>query len=486
MTQHNRAREDLLCKVGVAELARMYRRGETSPSEVVRLTLDRIERLNPGIGAFITVAEQSLAVAEAATKQLMSGNDLGLLHGIPLSIKDNIDVKGMRTTAGSRVLLDDRPRDHDAAVVAKLRRAGAVIIGKTNLNEFAVGEPDPGGPFPTVQNPRRVGHRAGSSSSGSAAAVAAGLGTISLGTDTGGSVRHPAALCGVVGLKPTYGLVPTDGVIPVSAYFDHVGILARSVDDAAIGLDAIAGCSPRDPYSLRHRKQEYMSYRDVPTHGLRFGVPTNEFFGLGTVRIRSILSEAHAILRSERLCQTDVYLAKASETNMILDTIKDVDLALYHHRFHDRRELYGRNLTARLTSASKTSALDYAAARLLQDDVRRAWIRVFESVEVLILPANSIGAPAHDIESLALNGESYPVRMLTARFNRAANLTGLPAITVPIGETEDGLPVGAQVLGPPFGERTVLAVANILERATGNLTSQWGIEPLLPPKVQGS
>ena len=240
-----------LCAMGVCDLARLYRERQLSPAEVVRATIDRIERLNPELNAYIAVlSDSAMAAARAAEAQLAAGIDLGPLHGVPVSVKDIIGVKGTRTTAASRVLIDAPLDAEDATVVRRLRAAGAIVVGKVNLHEFAFGDPDPDGPFGNVQNPRKVGHQSGGSSSGSGAATAGGLGVVSLGTDTGGSIRHPASACGVVGLKPTYGLVPVHGVVPLSAHLDHVGPLGRSVADVAAGLAAIAGPDPQDPYSV--------------------------------------------------------------------------------------------------------------------------------------------------------------------------------------------------------------------------------------------
>ncbi len=216
MTLASSTRDTELCSLGVAELGARYRGGSLSPVELTRAVLDRIERLNPDLNAFLVVTrDAAMAAAGAAEAQLRAGIDLGPLHGVPFSVKDIIDVVGLRTTAGSKVLLDGPVQEEDAPVVRRLRSAGAILIGKTNLHEFAYGAPDPEGPFGSVQNPRAIGRQSGSSSSGSAAAVAAGMGVFSVGTDTGGSVRHPASVCGVVGLKPTYGLVSLRGVVPL-------------------------------------------------------------------------------------------------------------------------------------------------------------------------------------------------------------------------------------------------------------------------------
>ncbi|HEX2171156.1 MAG TPA: amidase, partial [Dehalococcoidia bacterium] len=229
MTTTHTDRSTDLCRMGVAELAQGYRDGSISPVEVARATLDRIGRLNPRLNAFLTVLEDSALAGAAAAEQLLkAGVDLGPLQGVPVSVKDIVNVRGTRTTAASPQLLDAPLDEEDAPVVTRLRRAGAVLVGKTNLHEFASGLPDEEGPFGWVQNPRKLGFQPGSSSSGAGVVTAAGLSVISIGTDTGGSIRIPSILCGVVGLKATYGRVPVRGVLPLSWYLDHVGPLARS------------------------------------------------------------------------------------------------------------------------------------------------------------------------------------------------------------------------------------------------------------------
>ncbi len=230
---------DEFCKLGVFELAQLYRRGEVSPVEVVSAHLGRCERLNPILNAFIVILHDSASQAAKSAEALFrAGVDLGPLQGVPVSIKDLIRLRGTRTTAGSRVLLHDPEDESDAAVVQRLRAGGAIIIGKTNLYEFASGDPDPTGPFGLVQNPRRIGYQSGGSSSGAGAAVAAGLGVIALGTDTGGSIRIPAQMCGVTGMRPTTDRISMEGIIPLSPTLDTVGTLARGVGyvEAALGV----------------------------------------------------------------------------------------------------------------------------------------------------------------------------------------------------------------------------------------------------------
>jgi aspartyl-tRNA(Asn)/glutamyl-tRNA(Gln) amidotransferase subunit A len=468
-----------LCALGVAELARLYRRRELSPVEVTRATLDRIARLNPELNAYLTVmSESAMAAAHAAEGQLRAGIDLGPLHGVPVSVKDIIRVQGTRTTAASKVLLDAPLDTEDATVARRLRAGGAVIVGKVNLHEFAFGDPDPDGPFGNVQNPRRLGHQSGASSSGSGAATAAGLGVLSLGSDTGGSIRHPAAVCGVVGLKPTYGLVPVRGVIPLSVHLDHVGPLGRSVADVAAGLTAIAGWDPDDPFSLPSPAADYLAALRLDVRGLRMGVPTNSFFQFGLPVALEQIARAYRALEDGGLVPIPLELPRVPEaTELVRTVLIPIELWSYHERHRDREALYGRNFLERARPGREAGALPYLRAKDAQAEIRRDWRALFERVDVIALPANVAGAVSHGQSTIELDGVSHPVRAVTSAYNPISNLTGFPVMVVPIGETPEGLPIGLQLIAAPLGEARLLAVGQALEQAMGTLTTKWGIEP---------
>ena len=475
-----------LCSLGVGELGRLYRSRALSPVEVTKAILQRIERLNADFNIFLTVLSASaLAAAAAAELQLAKGVDLGPLHGIPVSVKDIMRVAGTRTTAGSRMLVDAPQDREDAVVVQRLHRAGAILLGKVNLHEFAMGDPDPDGPFGNVQNPRKPGYYAGSSSSGSGAAVAAGLGTLSYGTDTGGSIRHPASLCGVVGLKPTNGLVSCGGVIPLSPGMDCVGPLGRTVADVAAGLAAVAGYDGGDPHADPTPPSDYLAALGRDVRGLRLGLPTNAIYRFGQPEVLSIQERGRQALIGLGLTPIPLELPRAEETNAVCDLILEVDLWVYHDQFQDRPEMYGRDFRLRAQRGRETTAIQYARAKVAQAEIRRLWLELFERIDLLVLPANAAAAPPHGQPTIEIDGTHHPLRMVTSRFNRAANLVGLPAMAVPIGATQDGLPVGIQLVAAPFADARLLAVGHALEDALGNLPATWGIDSVTAASNRG-
>lgn len=468
-----------LCVLGVRDLARLYRGRELSPVEVTRATIDRIERLNPDLNAYITVTgEAAMAAARAAEAQMAAGIDLGPLHGVPVSVKDIIRVKGTRTTAASRVLHDAPLDAEDATVVRRLRAGGAVVVGKVNLHEFAFGDPDPSGPFGNVQNPRRIGHQSGGSSSGSGAATAGGLGVVSLGTDTGGSIRHPASACGVVGVKPTYGLVPVRGVVPLSVHLDHVGPLGRSVADVAAGLAAIAGWDPDDPFSVQAPVGDYLAALRRDVRGLRVGVPTNGFFKFGLPVALDRIGNAYKALEDCGLVPIPLELPRVEEaTELVRTLLIPIELWSYHERYRDRESLYGRNFRERSRLGREATALQYLRAKDAQAEMRRDWLALFERADVIALPSNVAGALPHGQNTIDIAGVSHPLRSVMSAYNPISNITGFPAMVVPVGETAEALPIGLQLIAAPQGEARLLAVGRALEEATGGLVAKWGIEP---------
>jgi aspartyl-tRNA(Asn)/glutamyl-tRNA(Gln) amidotransferase subunit A len=337
-----------------------------------------------------------------------------------------------------------------------------------------------------VQNPRRLGHQCGGSSSGCGAATAAGLGVVSFGTDTGGSIRHPAAVCGVYGLKPTYGLVPLTGVIPLSPYLDTVGPLGRSVADVAAGLAAIAGFDRNDRFSAERVVDDYGT-EPADMRSIRLGIPENPEFRFGFPEALALIDRARDALLEAGAIAVPFKLERVLEVTDLVRTIFiPTELWPYHEQFLDRQELYGRNFRERALPGRNVTAARYLAGKEEEAEIRREWRNLFDRCDVVTLPVNTGGALPHGQNTYQLNGKTYPLRAITSAFNPFANVTGLPALTVPIGATGDGLPIAVQLLGPHFSERRLLAVGGFLEKALGELVAGWGIEPAGRPQPQNA
>jgi aspartyl-tRNA(Asn)/glutamyl-tRNA(Gln) amidotransferase subunit A len=432
--------------------------------------LGRIERLNPKLNAFLTVAaELALAEAKKAESELFaprgrkSHRDRGPLHGIPISLKDNIFTEGIRTTAGSKILRDFTPQ-HDAVVVARLKEAGAVILGKTNLHEFAYGVTSNNPHYGPVRNSWDLSRIPGGSSGGSAAAVAAGLCYGSIGTDTGGSIRIPAALCGVVGVKPTLGRVSVKDVIPLSPHLDCVGPLARTSADAATLLEPIFVRGKGEP-SLQTSTKSSRSRRRF-----RLGLPKAFFFDVISTEVKLVFDHALRLLRRSDCDLKEVSIPLLFETEDAGNQIAWAEATHYHQRagwFPARAEEYGEDVRARLEVGAKVSATAYLQAM----EIRYSFIEQFHAamasanVDALVVPTTPIAAPMIGEETTTVCGASHPTRALLLRLNRPANLGGLPAVSVPCGFSSEGLPVGLQLIGAVTDEHLLLQIASMFERS---------------------
>ncbi len=449
----------------IVEIAPRLRRREVSPVELTRACLERIEKLNPTLNAFITVtAESALAEAHAAETEIARGEWRGPLHGIPVALKDLIDTAGTRTTAAS-ALYQNRVPTEDAEVVRRLRRAGAVLLGKNNLHEFAYGGSSLVSLFGEIRNPRNVAHIAGGSSGGSAAAVAAGLCYAAIGTDTAGSVREPAALCGCVGIKPTYGRVSCRGVIPLAWSLDHVGPLAATVGDAAAVLQAIAGYDALDVNSVDVPVADYVSSSSSAqgegTKTLRVGISWDYFYNDLDDEVRAAVDEALAVIKT--------LVAEFREIEIAIPTDRVVQNAESYavHADHVERtpELYQPETLRRIRFGENISAAEYIRSRRELDIERRRAHDLFAEVDLLVTPTTPIPAPA--IAELKKNSEALrPAELVLLRNTRPFNVWGLPAISVPCGFTKSGLPIGLQIAGPRWREDLVLRLAQAYEAAT--------------------
>src|SRR5450755_422515 len=445
----------------ISELAPRLRSREISPVEITRACLLHIERLNPVLNAFITViAESALGDARRAEAEILRGEWRGALHGVPVALKDLIDTAGVRTTAAS-ALYKDRVPEHDAEVVRRLRQAGAVIVGKNNLHEFAYGGSSLVSYFGDVHNPWDAGRIAGGSSGGSAAAVVAGMAYAAIGTDTAGSIREPAALCGCVGLKPTYGRVPSRGVIPLSLSLDHVGPLTSTVADAAIVLQAIAGYDSADLTTPNIPVADYVGALREDARPLRVGVLREYFFDDLDPEVAAAMELA---LKS---IETLVAEMKEVKLNVPTDrTLQAAESYAYHAENAGKTpELYQAETLRRIRSGESITAAQYIKSRRELDEARRSIAQAFTGVDVLVSPTMPMPAPA--IADLRATPEALrPAELKLLRNTRPFNVWGLPAISVPCGFTQSGLPIGLQIAGPHWREDLVLRVAHAYEQAT--------------------
>lgn len=453
-----RGAEDLTA-LSIAEASRRIAAGDLSPVELTQAYLARIEHVDERVNSYITVlADEALADARRCADELSRGRRRGPLHGIPIALKDNIDTAGALTTAASAVYADRVPSE-DAECVRKLRAAGAVLLGKLNMHEFAYGGTSAVTHYGPVRNPWDLRYNPGGSSGGSAAAVAARLCAAALGTDTAASVRFPAACCGVVGLKATHGLASIRGIVPLSELHDHVGPLARSVEDAALVMQAIAGFDPLDSVSIRADVGDWQPAIGRDVRPLRIGIPRSPFFEQLDPEIEAAVNRAIEVLVGLTGPTRDVGITWP-ETYALLDA----ETYEYHAPLladAAKRALYDPVTLQRVMGGSSVPAQVYIEQRRHMTIARNTVGEVFRDVDVLVLPICMV-MPA-TVEAVLANpaNEGSLIRN-TLPFN----VLGVPAISVPCGFTRAGLPIGLQIAGPPLGEAQVLALAHAYEQAT--------------------
>ncbi|HEV2357009.1 MAG TPA: amidase [bacterium] len=428
------------------------------------MLLDRIERWRP-LNAFITVtANAARAQAEEAAREIAAGRYRGPLHGVPVSLKDLIETRGIRTTCGSRILTDHVPA-YDATVTARLREAGAVLLGKAALHEFAYGVTTNNPHFGPTGNPWALDHIPGGSSGGSGAAVAAGLGYASIGTDTGGSIRIPASLCGVVGLKPSYGRVSRYGVFPLSWSLDHPGPLTRTVEDAAIVLQAIAGPDPRDPTTAGHTVPDFRAAVRREVRGLRVGVLDDPYHREVEPRVRIAFDAALDVLRGLGLRLAPIAVPHAAEAFTAQLAILQVEATSVHERWlAERPQDYGPETLERLRQGYFVTGTQYLRAQKARGLMLEEFTELLRRVDALVLPSTPIVAPGIGQTTVEFGGRTVDTRAQLTRFSRLFNFVGAPALSVPCG-FGDGLPVGLQIAGRPMDEETVIAIGAAFERA---------------------
>lgn len=468
-----RAPDDLL-EMSVPALGRALRDGSLSPVELAEAALRRIEAIDGRVRAFVTVTrERALSDARQAERELHAGTDRGPLHGIPLTLKDLVATRGIRTTASSQVLADYIP-DYDAAVAERLTAAGVVLLGKTNTHEFAYGT------FtrPTA-NPWDLERIPGGSSGGSAAALAARMCSLTIGTDTGGSIRIPAACCGVTGLKPTYGLVSAYGIIPLSWSLDHPGPLARSAEDCAVMLDALAGYDPRDPASLPNppTKPAYaaalppLAAESAPLAGLRLGAPEDAYFAAepeissAVKAALATLAELGAEIESARLPDELADLFRAYRgVQMPEATAAHIEAGWWP----TRADAYSPIVRSRLETGGQLPATEYVLAQRLRRAFSEGMRALMQRVDALALPTLPILPPRIDQldQPVRIGNSEFDASSALLRFTFPFNMTGQPALSLPCGFSTSGLPIGLQLVGRHLDEAVLLRIGHAYQQAT--------------------
>jgi aspartyl-tRNA(Asn)/glutamyl-tRNA(Gln) amidotransferase subunit A len=438
-----------LSDLSLSEQRNLVKSREIDASELSSFCYDRIRKLNPLLNAFITIISPGPSPA-------LSGS----LCGIPLAVKDLYDTKGIRTTSGTRFFAENIPTE-DAMVVQKIKNAGAHVIGKTNTHEIALGVTNNNPHFGACKNPWDITRTPGGSSGGSAVAVATGMAMAALGTDTGGSIRIPAALCGVVGLKPTYGRVSLRGILPLSWNLDHAGPITRKVEDAALMLQVIGGFDELDPVSVKTLPGDYYSHLNDTMKERKIALAVGNFIEEADRDVLEAIREAAQILAQKGALITEVNVDFLREGTLANALMTQADGAAFHRdRLREHPDWFGVDVRQRLETGAAFTSSEYVLARRTQAEIKRQCELLLNLYDVLILPTTPISAPV-------LEGENAVerARQLT-RFTAPFNLTGLPALSVPCGFTKDGLPIGLQIVSRAWNEAGVLRTGYAFQEAT--------------------
>lgn len=461
-----------LTEISLREVAAKIKSGEVSPVEVTQACLDRATATEPTLNAFSNImTESAVAEAKAAEAEIKSGTYRGELHGVPVGIKELYDVAGAATTSSSEVRENWRA-ETDSASVAQLRAAGAVILGKTHTHEFAYGISTP-----TTRNPWNTDCIPGGSSGGSGSSVAAGSTFMSMGSDTGGSIRIPAAVCGTVGLKPTFGRCSRAGVTSLSWSLDHVGPLTRTVADAAVCLNALAGYDPRDPGSVDVPTEDYTAALGKDVNGLRIGVPSNYYFDNCDPEVEAAVRAAIDLMCAEGAIISEVDIPYPDQIMSIEFALCLAEASEYHRlMLRDNPDLYTEDVRVFLEAGEMMPATRYVQALRARNLMQQAWARVYDDIDLIVAPA--VPAPAAKVGQEVFdwgNGIEEPITPVYVRLSAPANVTGLPAIATPCGFTASGLPVAFQAIARPFGEATAIQACDAYQ----NITDWHTLHPAL-------
>jgi aspartyl-tRNA(Asn)/glutamyl-tRNA(Gln) amidotransferase subunit A len=446
----------------VREMGRLLRGGKTSSVELVEDAL-RSVRERDRFNTFITLtAEEAKQAAIDCDKELAAGIDRGPFHGIPIAYKDLFYTRGIKTTGGSQILRDFVP-DHDAAVVEKFRAGGAVSLGKLNLHELAYGATSKNPHYGFVLNPHNIEHVAGGSSGGSGSAIAAGFVPVTLGSDTGGSIRTPASYCGVAGFKPTYGRVSRYGVLPLSYSLDHVGPLGATVEDCALAMAEIAGPDRRDTASSSVPVPDFYKRPPARLDKIRFGIPKNFYFD----HVRSDVSRAvhDAVRHMEQLGATvsEIQLPDIVQINAAARIMLWGEASSLYMNASDGRRI-GADVWRLLEQGRLVPATDYVLSQRLRTLFRKQFDEVWQRVDALVMPSTPITAPRVDEDEVDIDGYREDARIASTRFTRAINFLGEPALSLPCGTASNGLPIGLQIVAPPFTDAWLLRIGQTTER----------------------
>jgi aspartyl-tRNA(Asn)/glutamyl-tRNA(Gln) amidotransferase subunit A len=453
-----------LINLELHEAANLIKSKEISPVEITKAYLERIERIDERFNSFITLtADSALEEARQAERDILDGRYRSLLHGVPLALKDLYETQGIRTTAGSRFFVDYVP-EKDGEVVRRLKSCGSVLLGKLNMHEIALGITNNNPHFGACRNPWDLQRSPGGSSGGCAAALAGRLCLGSMGSDTGGSIRIPAALCGIVGLKPTFGRVSLQGVIPLSWNLDHAGPMARCVGDVAILLQEVAGYDPADAVSANLPVENYLESLDKGVAGWRIGLASDEFFTNADKEILDTVDAAVHVFSglNARVEQVEINNGKQAALANGLMTTSDA-AAFHRERLQTRPQDFGDDVLQRLQVGAAYTSSEYILARRTQTLLRRQFELFFEDFDLLITPTTPIAAP------LIVGLDAVEQARILTRFTAPFNLAGLPALSLPCGFTEVGLPIGLQIVGPYWEEGRVLRAGYAYEQAAGRV-----------------
>ncbi len=456
-----------ICYLSIAEAAELLAGRELSPVELIDAHLERIEQTDDALNSFITLlGEQARAAAKDAERSIQAGQYLGPLHGIPIGLKDLYYTKGVRTGIGSKILRDFVP-DFDAAVTERFREAGAILMGKFQMHEFALGASSENPHDGDAHNPWDTSRITGGSSGGSGSAVAAGQCMGALGSDTGGSIRIPSSFCGIVGLKPTFGRVSRHGVYPLSWSLDTVGPMTRTVRDSALVLNAIAGHDPRDPSSIDRPVEDFTASLGQGVDGLRVGLPQEYFYDIIDDEVKDAVSHAASVLEELGASVKEVSIPALNHALAVSSTILFAEAGEVHIKhLRERADDIGNDVRSRFEVGALTPAIDYIRAQRARAAFNTEMANTMQDFDVLLAPTTPFGAPQIGERTSRVGGRTEPTRSLLARLTRPFNLTGQPAVSVPCGFTSSGVPIGMQFGARAFDEATALRVAHAYEQAT--------------------